>query len=75
MQDECASTHSVWTSIIRLHALIDESQQEDEEDEGEGISSKFVQLKLTAISKAMQSLENVAALIQNNEYTFKATQV
>ena len=38
-------------------AYLDECQQKDEKDEGEGVSSKSVQRKLTTINKAMQSLE------------------
>ena len=34
-----------------------------------------MQPKLTTTSKAMESLENVAAFIENRECTFEATQV
>ena len=52
-------------------ACLDECQQEDEEDEGEGVSNKFVQPKLMTISKAMQSLEGVAAFIENRGILLK----
>ena len=56
-------------------ACLDEGQQEDEEDEGVGASSKFMQPKLTTISKAVHSLENVAGFIENKECTFETSQV
>ena len=56
-------------------ACLDEGQQEDEEDEEESVCSTFEQPKLTAISKFMQSLENVAAIIENKRCTSESTQV
>ena len=50
-------------------------QQEDEEDEGESVSSMSVQPMFTTISKAMQSLEDVATFIENKGCTSEVTQV
>ena len=49
---------------------LDEGQQEDE---GEGVSSKSVQPQLMTVSNAMQSLD-FAALIENKRCTSEATQ-
>ena len=57
---------------------IDEEEQqeeEDEEDEGEDVSIRPVQLKLTTFSEAIQGLEAVAAILDFKGYTSEATQV
>ena len=56
-------------------ACLDECRQEDEENEGKSVSNKSVQSKLTTISNAMQSLEDVATFIENKGFTSEATQV
>ena len=56
-------------------ACLDEDQQEDEENEEEGVTSKSVQPKLTIFRKAMQSLDDVAAFLDSKGCTSEATQV
>ena len=82
MQDERACTHSLWWATIlgaqrtwNKLARLDEGQQEDEQDEGEGFCSTSVQPKLMTIREAILSLENVAAFIEDKECTSEATQV
>ena len=82
MQDERAGAHSVWAAAIlgalrpsNKPACLDEGQQEDEEDEREGVSSKSVQPKFMTIREAILSLEDVAAFIENKGCTSEATQV
>ena len=56
MQEERAIAHLLYVNSRNKAASLDECLQKDKEDEGEGLSSKSVQPKLTTINKAMQSL-------------------
>ena len=67
MQDERPLSGNSHNNV----ACLDEGQQEDEENEAEGVSSKSVQPKLTTTSNAMQSLENVAAFIETSNVLLK----
>ena len=53
-------------------ACLEEDQQEDE---GEGVSSKSVQPKLTTFWKSMQSLDDVAAFLDSKGCTPESIQI
>ena len=57
-----------WSHSLRPSACLDQGQEEDEEDEGKGFTSKSVQPKLTTFRETMQSLD-VAASLDNKGCT------
>ena len=82
MQDDHTCPHSMGRFAIlgalrsrNKAACLDEGQQEDEEDDGEGVSSKSVQPKLTTTRETLQSLEDVVAFIENRGCTSDTAQV